>query len=138
MMNFVPSADTSYMEAIVVAHGLGILNASTDDANDTDDAPQDEIATWYRANLAAGTLIEVPPDAVTRRDLARFAVPHVPPPVAVNLLRDAAPLDLTRDDGDAESGYQKVHRVYMMSSRRVSSGTFFPGIVCSSRSFDAG
>jgi len=111
-----PSVMGRGMEAIVVAHGLGILNASTDDANDTDDAPQDEIATWYRANLAAGTLIEVPPDAVTRRDLARFAVPHVPPPVAVNLLRDAAPLDLTRDDGDAESGYQKVHRVYMLAA----------------------
>ena len=111
-----PSVMARGMEAIVVGNGLGILRATTDDPNDADAADPNEVAEWYRANIAAGTIVEVPPDTVTHRDLSRFAVPHVPPPVSVNLLRDAAPLDLTRDDGDADTGYQKVHRVYMLAA----------------------
>ena len=111
-----PSVMARGMEAIVVGNGKGILNASADAPGDADDAAPDDLGTWYNANLAAGSVVEVTPDDVFRRDLRRFAVPHVPPPIAVNLLRDAAPLDLTEEGGDAESGYQKVHRVYMLAT----------------------
>jgi tRNA(Arg) A34 adenosine deaminase TadA len=111
-----PSVMARGMEALVVAHGLGILKASADDPNDADTAPGDEIATWYAANVAAGAVVEVPSGPVLQRDFTRFAVPTVPPPVAVNLLRDAEPLDLTREDGDAHTGYKKVHRVYMLAT----------------------
>jgi tRNA(Arg) A34 adenosine deaminase TadA len=111
-----PSVMARGMESLVVDNGIGIMNALADDPGDRDDAPDDEVTAWYAANRAAGTVAEVEADAVLRRDLTRFAVPQVPPPIAVNLLRDAAPLDLTREDGDANEGYQKVHRVYLLAA----------------------